>query len=206
MRDISNATIAFPITQRRGRGATGFLAALELALRAIATRRQLAEMTPRLLSDIGVTRAEALAAADARFDRLDADKNGKLTAGEHRGRRGGAEAEVTREQFRERAGQRFDRMDANKDGRIDAAERQAMRDKWKGKRGGRHGGGMGMMMGADANRDGVLTKAEAVAAAGAMFDRVDTNRDGRIDAAERQAARGAMKMRGAPNGEARPAR
>ena len=65
---------------------------------------------------------------------------------------------------------------------------------------------MGMMMGADANRDGVLTKAEAVAAAGAMFDRVDTNRDGRIDAAERQAARGAMKMRGAPNGEARPAR
>ncbi|UFN48962.1 DUF1127 domain-containing protein [Roseomonas sp. OT10] len=60
MRDISNATIAFPITQRRGRGATGFLAALELALRAIATRRQLAEMTPRLLSDIGVTRAEAL--------------------------------------------------------------------------------------------------------------------------------------------------
>ncbi|THG40580.1 hypothetical protein [Sphingomonas olei] len=154
-----------------------------------------------------VTRAEALAAADARFDRLDADKNGKLTAGEHRGRRGGAEAEVTREQFRERAGQRFDRMDANKDGRIDAAERQAMRDKWKGKRGGRHGGGgMGMMMGADANRDGVLTKAEAVAAAGAMFDRVDTNRDGRIDAAERQAARGAMKMRGAPNVEARPAR
>ena len=154
-----------------------------------------------------VTRAEALAAADARFDRLDADKNGKLEAGEHRGRRGGAEAEVTREQFRERAGQRFDRMDANKDGRIDAAERQAMRDKWKGKRGGRHGGGgMGMMMGADANRDGVLTKAEAVAAAGAMFDRVDTNRDGRIDAAERQAARGAMKMRGAPNGEARPAR
>ncbi|MFL0585802.1 hypothetical protein [uncultured Sphingomonas sp.] len=153
-----------------------------------------------------VTRAEALAAADARFDRLDADKNGKLTAGEHRGRRGGAEAEVTREQFRERAGQRFDRMDANKDGRIDAAERQAMRDKWKGKRGGRHGGGMGMMMGADANRDGVLTKAEAVAAAGAMFDRVDTNRDGRIDAAERQAARGAMKMRGAPSGEAPPAR
>ncbi|MDF2493309.1 hypothetical protein [Sphingomonas sp.] len=153
------------------------------------------------------TRAEALAAADARFDRLDSDKNGKLTAGEHRGRRGGAQVEMTREQFRERAAQRFDRVDTNKDGRIDAAERKAMRDQWKGKRGGRHGGGgMGMMMGADANRDGILTKAEALAATGAMFDRIDTNKDGRIDAAERQAARGAMKARGAPSGEARPVR
>ena len=164
------------------------------------------EAEQRIADETRPIEADKIEQADARFDRLDADKNGKLTAGEHRGRRGGAEAEVTREQFRERAGQRFDRMDANKDGRIDAAERQAMRDKWKGKRGGRHGGGMGMMMGADANRDGVLTKAEAVAAAGAMFDRVDTNRDGRIDAAERQAARGAMKMRGAPSGEAPPAR
>ena len=55
--------------------------------------------------------------------------------------------------------------------------------------------GMGMMMRADANRDGILTRAEATTAAQAAFDRIDTNRDGRVDQAERDAARQQMKMR-----------
>lgn len=42
---------------------------------------------------------------------------------------------------------------------------------------------------ADANRDGIVTRAEFLAKAGERFDRVDTNRDGRIDATERQTAR-----------------
>jgi hypothetical protein len=50
-------------------------------------------------------------------------------------------------------------------------------------------------MRADANRDGILTKAEATAAAAAMFDRADTNKDGRIDHAEQDAARAQMKNR-----------
>lgn len=39
----------------------------------------------------------------------------------------------------------------------------------------------------DADRDGVVTRAEYVAALRAVFDEIDTNRDGTVDAAERQA-------------------
>lgn len=149
-----------------------------------------------------VTRAEATAAADAMFARMDKNRDGKLSADERPGRRGKATGEITQQQFRDHAMKRFDRMDANKDGRIDQAERTAMRaNRGEHRRGGmRHGGGgMGMMMRADTNRDGVVTKAEATAAVAAMFDRFDTNKDGRIDQAEREAARGQMKgMRGAP--------
>ncbi|SEJ06209.1 EF hand [Sphingomonas sp. OV641] len=148
-----------------------------------------------------VTRTEASAAADALFARFDANRDGKISADERRGRRGADAPDMTQQQFRERAMKRFDLADANKDGRIDQAERQNMRGK-RGdhRRGGimHHGGGkggMGMMMRADANRDGILTKAEATAAAAAMFDRADTNKDGRIDQAEQEAARAQMKNR-----------
>lgn len=39
----------------------------------------------------------------------------------------------------------------------------------------------------DADRDGVVTRAEYVTALKAVFDEIDTNRDGTVDAAERQA-------------------
>ena len=88
-----------------------------------------------------VTRAQALADADRRFDAMDANHDGKITpderqayrearhprAGrdhegrEHKGR------ELTRDQFRERAAKRFDRIDTNRDGTIDANEREAAR-------------------------------------------------------------------------------
>ncbi|ONF97618.1 EF-hand domain-containing protein [Sphingomonas jeddahensis] len=141
-----------------------------------------------------VTRAEAIAAGDALFARLDRNNDGKISADERPGRRGANKTDMTREQFRESALKRFERADANKDGQIDRAERQALRSKRRGHRGG-HGSGLGMMMRADANRDGTLTKAEATAAASAMFDRFDTNRDGRIDPTEQDAARDQMKMR-----------
>ena len=38
----------------------------------------------------------------------------------------------------------------------------------------------GLMMRADADGDGVLTRAEAIAEAGARFDRLDANHDGRL--------------------------
>jgi len=50
-------------------------------------------------------------------------------------------------------------------------------------------GGM-MMMRADANGDGVVTRAEALAEAGTRFDRLDANRDGKLDAAELRAGPG----------------
>lgn len=40
--------------------ATGWLAFLTETLRAISTRRRLAEMDDRMLKDIGITRAEAM--------------------------------------------------------------------------------------------------------------------------------------------------
>jgi hypothetical protein len=65
-------------------------------------------------------------------------------------------------------------------------------NRWGGR--GHKGGGM-MMMGrmADANHDGVVTKAEFVAAAMQRFDKADTNHDGIVTKAERQAVFQAMR-------------
>ena len=66
-----------------------------------------------------------------------------------------------------------------------------------GKRGpgGMRGPGRGMMMGkmADANNDGVITKAEFMANAMKRFNDMDANKDGKVTQEERQAAR--QKMR-----------
>jgi hypothetical protein len=49
----------------------------------------------------------------------------------------------------------------------------------------RHHLGMGMDMDFDTNHDGWLSRAEASAAADAMFDRLDANHDGRLTSADR---------------------
>ena len=59
---------------------------------------------------------------------------------------------------------------------------------------GHHRGGM-MMMRADTNHDGVITKAEAVAEADARFARLDTDGNGQVTAPEMQARRDAMRER-----------
>ena len=51
---------------------------------------------------------------------------------------------------------------------------------------GTNGRGMGPM-GADANKDGVLTKAEVQSQADKMFARMDINKDGKLDKADREA-------------------
>ncbi|NML96049.1 EF-hand domain-containing protein [Novosphingobium olei] len=72
----------------------------------------------------------------------------------------------------------------------------------RGMRGPGHGGPGGDMMGgpmvammADANKDGVVTRAEYDAAVKAHFDKVDTNHDGKITREERRAAFQAMRPR-----------
>ena len=59
------------------------------------------------------------------------------------------------------------------------------------------------MMRADANGDGTVTRAEALAEAGMRFDRMDANRDGKIDQAELSAM---AEMRRARRGDMAPAR
>ena len=51
----------------------------------------------------------------------------------------------------------------------------------------------GMLMRADANGDGVVTRDEATAAADTRFDRLDANHDGTVTADEMRAARDAMQ-------------
>ena len=129
--------------------------------------------------DGSMTRAEAQTRAQEMFARLDVNHDGKLDQADRAARRAAM----------------FDRIDTNHDGQISRAEFEAFGE--RGNRGpegagqpegGAHGPGMhrwggrghgggGMMMGlmADANHDGVVTKAEFVAAALRRFDEADTN-------------------------------
>jgi hypothetical protein len=137
-----------------------------------------------------VTRDQAVARADARFARLDVNRDGSVTAEEARQAR-----QVNRG---ERRGQMFDRLDSNRDGSISreefnqrSAERgggsregRGMRSGGQDRRGGAEARGAGMFGG-----DGVVTREEFRADALQRFERLDLNRDGTITAAERQDAR-----------------
>lgn len=143
--------------------------------------------------DGNVTRAEVTAHVEKRFARADANGDGSITEADRTAR------------MEARGERRFERLDADKNGSISRAEwdagidARAERREARGHHGGRHHARM-MRAGfharmADTNKDGTVTKAEAQAAALAMFDRVDTNKDGTITAAEREAAHAAWKAR-----------
>lgn len=95
-----------------------------------------------------ITRAEALAKADAMFAAADSNRDGTVTREERRaarermraaaGRPERPDRGVTRADMQARAAARFDRADTNKDGRIDAAEKTAMRA-MRHERRGHHG-------------------------------------------------------------------
>lgn len=108
-----------------------------------------------------VTKAQMLERADARFDRMDTNKDGQLSAEERK-----AGAETARAAMAERKG-------------------GEMADFMPG--GGRRGGGMGerAMTRADTNGDGLISKAENRAAVEARFARMDANGDGTLAADER---------------------
>lgn len=147
------------------------------------------------------TRADAEQRAAAMFARMDGNGDGKIDQADRAAR------EKTM----------FDRIDANRDGAVSFSEftthhqqradarADGPREGGKGPRGGKRGrGGHGMMGhagpmmdGADANKDGALTKAEFTAAALARFDRADADKDGTISTDERRAGR-AQPMRGQP--------
>jgi Ca2+-binding EF-hand superfamily protein len=150
-----------------------------------------------------VTKAEMLAAADARFAKMDANNDGTLNEADKAAK----------------IATRFAEMDADKNGSLSEAEfvaaHQARADKREdrreqrmgrngpnserggkmGRHGGRHGGGMKMLEMADSNGDKSVSKAEFRAAAEARFAKADANGDGTISADERKAGRGKWRDR-----------
>lgn len=92
---------------------------------------------------------------------------------------------LTRQEFDAGRDTNFARLDANNDGQLTREERRAERGEHRGRRGGRHGGGMHSLERADANNDGNVTRDEFLARPTQMFDRLDANDDGVISTAER---------------------
>ena len=155
-----------------------------------------------------LTRAEVQSRVEARFARLDSNRDGFVTQAEVRA---GIDARRAQRQAQrgERRAQLFARLDANGDGSIsrqefearpqlrggDRAERRGQRLAQRRGPGGARGGGIGAGFGLrafamlDANSDGRVSLAEANARALARFERVDLNRDGTITPEERRAAR-----------------
>lgn len=152
--------------------------------------------------DGAISKAELTAALDARFARLDHDRDGQLTK---------QDRELGR---KSRLDQRFAALDSDKNGQISRTEfdagHQPRADRKDGDRqGGRKGHGSahrdhdgmgkGMMfrgMGdgyGAASKDGVLTRAEFMARPLAMFDKADANKDGSVSADEMKAARKTMR-------------
>jgi Ca2+-binding EF-hand superfamily protein len=125
---------------------------------------------------------------DRLIQRFDTDRDGR----------------VTREEFQKQALARFAETDLNNDGRIDDADLPPMmrgRGALTGdadraspglSRGGRGGGMMAWLRDADANRDGTITRDEAMAHAMREFDRFDANKDSAVDAADFTALRKEM--------------
>ncbi len=79
-----------------------------------------------------ISRAEATAQANARFDRMDTNKDGTITADERQGpggrmmaRVGGGDGAMTRAEFLAQTDKRFTRIDTNKDGQLSPDELKA---------------------------------------------------------------------------------
>ena len=145
------------------------------------------------------TRAQAQDHATKMFERMDANKDGKLDKADHEARQTG----------------RFDRLDTDKNGslsreefntRPQRAEKAPDGQKAEGRRGdgkhfgGRHHGGRGggkhggfMMKQADTNNDGAISQAEFVASHLAKFDAADADKNGTVTSAERKAQHEKMR-------------
>ncbi len=144
------------------------LAAVALPGMALAVQAPPAP-APRPMADGALTRAEALVRADARFDTIDTDRDGRITAAER----------AALPQPGPRPG-------------VTGSDASPPPPPGGQPRRGRGMGGMGggrMLERADADRDGVITRDEFRAVAAAGFDRQDLNKDGKVDPAERRTLR-----------------
>lgn len=102
---------------------------------------------------------------------------------------------VSAQEFEDAAKARFQRMDANHDGVIDAAELAAIQKRMEERRAerpdaGKGGGGGGAWAAMDADHDGRITEAEALAASKARFAALDADKDGVLSSSEQPVRRG----------------
>jgi Ca2+-binding EF-hand superfamily protein len=103
------------------------------------------------------------ATANAEFIKMDANKDGKVSASEHAA---GAK-------------QMFETMDANKDGKVTAAEMDAAYQRITGRKATKSDmSAADKIKIVDTNGDGILTAEEHAAGSRAMFEKMDTNKDG----------------------------
>ena len=130
-----------------------------------------------ILTALGLGSAAVIAGGDAfahphggaRFERLKAaDTNGDRMISR-------AEAQAL-----PRLAERFDTVDANRDGQVTRAELRAARG---------HAGRAGFIRHLDADGDGKVSKAEALAGAEQRFNRADANGDGFLSEEELRAGR-----------------
>lgn len=155
------------------------LAAAALGATFLSTLALAAQTTPPARTakadtngDGALSRAEFVAQAQARFDRLDADRNGQVTREERRTARAGSprrHAGMMRG-GRMGGGKMLERLDTDRDGRVSRAEYDAITTR----------------MSARATARGVAP-ADLGKRMDVRFARLDANRDGYIDAAERAA-------------------
>ncbi|MEC3912162.1 calcium-binding protein [Sphingobium sp. CR2-8] len=154
-----------------------------------------------------ISKAELTASLEARFARMDVDRDGQITQ---------KDRDALRQQ---RQDARFAELDADKNGQISKAEFTAAHDARvekrqerraeAGKPGERDGrgwgrgphrgpgrggpGGFGPGRPGGPDKDAVMTKAQFMARPVAMFDKADANKDGFVTGDEMKAARQAMR-------------
>ena len=147
-----------------------------------------------------ITRGAIESMVKEHFAKVDANGDGFVNKAEAAGAREKMTAEMRDRHFKE--------MDANADGSISRAEFDAHHAEpmamggMKEHGAGHHPGmGMAMMMHggdrmferADANKDGRVSLAEAIALPMALFEKADANKDGTISPEERKAAHEKMR-------------
>lgn len=167
-----------------------------------------------------LTRASVQSMVEARFARVDADKDGFVTKAEAEGVRKAVRERVEAKREK-RADDAFARIDADKDGSISKAEWDARAERGPAARGERKApqaalrrhraagfNGAGVPFGtaffdrADSDKDGRVSLAEASAQPLAFFDRADADRNGTVTPEERRAAFKAFReqRKARPNG------